>query len=103
MLMLMASLAGFPPFVGFFAKLQVIKAAVNADLVWLAVVSVVFAVVGAFYYLRVIKLMYMDEPTSDEPLNTPVDLGTVLSANGLAQLILGMFPGPLIAICAAAF
>ncbi|MDJ0655420.1 MAG: NADH-quinone oxidoreductase subunit NuoN [Xanthomonadales bacterium] len=103
MLMLMASLAGFPPFVGFFAKLQVVKAAVNADLVWLAVLSVVFAVIGAFYYLRVIKLMYMDEPTTDEPLRAPVDLGTVLSANGLAQLILGMFPGPLIAICAAAF
>ena len=103
MLMLMGSLAGFPPFVGFFAKLQVVKAAVDADLVWLAVVAVGFAVIGAFYYLRVIKLMYMDEAESDKPIRPPVDLSAVLSANGLLQLVLGVFPGPLIAIFAAAF
>ncbi|MEM1089951.1 MAG: NADH-quinone oxidoreductase subunit NuoN [Pseudomonadota bacterium] len=103
MMMILASLAGFPPFVGFFAKLQVVKAAVDADLVWLAVVSVVFAVVGAFYYLRVIKLMYMDEPDTSEPVTTGSDVGAVLSANGLVQLALGIFPGPLIALCAAAF
>ncbi len=103
MLMLMGSLAGFPPFVGFFAKLQVVKAAVGADLVWLAVVAVLFAVIGAFYYLRVIKLMYMDEAETDEPLRPPADLSAVLSANGVLQLVLGVFPGPLIAVCAAAF
>ncbi|MFK7956229.1 MAG: NADH-quinone oxidoreductase subunit NuoN [Lysobacterales bacterium] len=103
MLMLVASLAGFPPFVGFFAKLQVVKAAVDADLVWLAVVSVVFAVIGAFYYLRLIKIMYMDDPDSTAAPTTGTDVGVVLSANGLAQLALGIFPGPLIAICAAAF
>ncbi len=103
MLMLVASLAGFPPFVGFFAKLQVVKAAVDADLVWLAVVSVVFAVIGAFYYLRLIKIMYMDDPESTAVPTTGTDVGVVLSANGLAQLALGIFPGPLIAICAAAF
>ncbi len=103
MLMLLASLAGFPPFVGFFAKLQVVKAAVDAGFVWLAVVSVVFAVIGAFYYLRLIKLMYMDEPETAEPVSAGTDVGAVLSANGIAQLALGMFPGPLIAICAAAF
>ncbi|MEM9531243.1 MAG: NADH-quinone oxidoreductase subunit NuoN [Pseudomonadota bacterium] len=103
MLMLLASLAGFPPFVGFFAKLQVVKAAVGADLAWLAVVAVAFAVLGAFYYLRLIKLMYMDEPETSEPVQPAADLGAVLSLNGLAQLVLGIFPGPLIAICAAAF
>lgn len=103
MLMLMGSLAGFPPFVGFFAKLQVVKAAVGADLVWLAVVAVLFAVIGAFYYLRVIKLMYMDEAETDEPLRPAADLSAVLSANGVLQLVLGVFPGPLIAVCTAAF
>ena len=102
MLMFMGSLAGFPPFIGFFAKLQVIKSVLNADLAWLAAVAVLFAVIGAFYYLRIIKLMYMDDPQSDEPLQPSVDLAATLSANGVLQLLLGVFPGPLIALCAAA-
>ncbi len=102
MLLFMGSLAGFPPFIGFWAKLHVIKAAVGADLAWLAAVAVAFAVIGAFYYLRVIKLMYMDPPETDEPIEPPADLATILSANGLAQLALGIMPGPLVAICAAA-
>ncbi|MEM9305640.1 MAG: NADH-quinone oxidoreductase subunit NuoN [Pseudomonadota bacterium] len=103
MLMFMASLAGFPPFVGFFAKLEVLKAAVDADLVWLAAVAVFFAIIGAFYYLRVIKVMYMDPPESETPIDAPFDLRAVISAGGLAQLGLGLFPGPLLALCAAAF
>ncbi|MDX1569818.1 MAG: NADH-quinone oxidoreductase subunit NuoN [Xanthomonadales bacterium] len=103
MLMFMASLAGFPPFIGFFAKVQVLKATLQADMVWLAAVAVIFAIIGAFYYLRVIKLMYMDEPEVDTPIEAPLDLRAAVSANGLAQLGLGLFPGPLIAICAAAF
>lgn len=103
MLMFMASLAGFPPFVGFFAKLEVLKAAVGADHVWLAAVGVFFAIIGAFYYLRVIKVMYMDAPAEDRPLEAPLDLQTVLSANGVAQLALGILPGPLLAVCATAF
>ena len=103
MLMFMASLAGFPPFVGFFAKLEVLKAAVDADMVWLAGVAVAFAIIGAFYYLRIIKLMYMDAPDEEAPVEGPFDLRAVVSANGLAQLGLGLFPGPLLALCAAAF
>jgi NADH-quinone oxidoreductase subunit N len=103
MLLIIASLAGFPPLVGFLAKLQVLKAAVGADMVWLAVVAVVFAIVGAFYYLRIIKLMYMEDAEVDDPIRPPVDLAAVLSANGMVQLLLGIFPGPLIALCAAAF
>ena len=103
MLMFMASLAGFPPFVGFFAKLQVIKSVIDADLTWLAAVAVLFAVIGAYYYLRIIKLMYMDDPETDEPIQPSVDLAATLSANGVLQLLLGVFPAPLIALCAAAF
>ncbi len=61
-LCVMASLAGVPPFLGFWAKLAVLRAAVQGDMLWLAIVGVIFAVVGAFYYLRVIKAMYFDEP-----------------------------------------
>lgn len=102
MLMLMASMAGFPPFVGFFAKVQVLSAAVDAGLVWLAAVAVAFAIIGAFYYLRIIKVMYMDQPANEDRVDSPTDLAAVLSANGIAQLVLGLFPGPLLALCAAA-
>ena len=102
MLMLMASMAGFPPFVGFFAKVQVITAAVDAGLVWLAAVAVAFAVIGAFYYLRVMKVMYFDDPANEDRIDSPIDLTAMLSANGVAQLALGLFPGPLLALCAAA-
>ena len=103
MLMFMASLAGFPPFVGFFAKLEVLEAVLGVGYVWLAAVAVFFAIIGAFYYLRVIKVMYMDAPEDDRPIEGPLDLRAVLSANGLAQLGLGLMPGPLLALCAAAF
>ncbi len=103
MLLFMASLAGFPPLVGFFAKWYVLKAAVDAGLVWLAVVAVVLAVVGAFYYLRVIKLMYMDKADDHEAIHTPLDLKVVLTINGALMLLLGIFPGPLMALCAGAF
>ena len=102
MLTFMASMAGFPPFIGFFAKVEVLKAAVDSGLVWLAVVAVVFAVVGAFYYLRVIKLMYMDKPVATETIDGSIDIKAALGVNGLAQLAMGLFPGPLLALCAAA-
>jgi NADH-quinone oxidoreductase subunit N len=99
MLVLMFSLAGIPPTVGFYAKLAVIQATVNAGLIWLAVVSVLFSLVGAFYYLRVVKLMYFDDPTDRAPLAAGRDMRVLMSANGLAVLVLGIMPGPLMQLC----
>jgi NADH-quinone oxidoreductase subunit N len=99
MLLLMASLAGVPPMVGFFAKLLVLQNALAAGYLWLVIVAAVMAVVGAYYYLRVIKVMYFDAPVEEIEYRAPGDLRFVLSLNGLAQLALGLFWGPLIALC----
>ena len=99
MLLLMFSMAGVPPTVGFYAKLAVLQAAVNAGYVWLAVVAVMFALVGAFYYLRVVKLMYFDPPLDTAPVKPLADAGWVMSLNGLAMLAFGIMPGPLMALC----
>ena len=103
MLMIMFSLAGIPVFVGFFAKWQVIAAAIQAGFVGLAVLAVITAVIGAFYYLRVVKLMYFDEPENTAPISAPIDFRAVLSVNGLAMLGLGIFSGGLIGVCVRAF
>jgi NADH-quinone oxidoreductase subunit N len=100
MLMLMFSMAGVPPFVGFWAKLAVIQAVLNVGSVWLALIAVAFSVVGAYYYLRVVKLMYFDEPTDRAALEGTGAMRVVLSLNGLAVLGLGLFPGLLLALCA---
>lgn len=101
MLMLMFSTAGVPPFIGFWAKLAVLGAVVDVGMVWLAVVGVVFSVIAAFYYLRVVKLMYFDEPADAAALQAGGTLRAVLSANGLAVLVLGLFPGGLFDLCAS--
>jgi NADH-quinone oxidoreductase subunit N len=102
MLMLMFSMAGVPPFVGFWAKLAVIQSVLQTGHLWLAVVAVVLSVIGAYYYLRVIKLMYFDEPIDKEPLQGDAVFRFMLSLNGLAVLLLGLFPGLLLALCASA-
>jgi NADH-quinone oxidoreductase subunit N len=102
MLILMFSMAGVPPTLGFYAKLSVLQAAIGVDLVWLAVAAVVFSIIGAFYYLRVIKLMYFDKPVDQAPIHVSADMRIVLSANGLVILALGLTPGSLLALCAAA-
>jgi NADH-quinone oxidoreductase subunit N len=102
MLLVMFSLAGIPPTVGFYAKFAVIEAAVNAQFVWLAVVAVLTAVVGAFYYLRVVKLMYFDDPVDRAAIEAPGDARALLSVNGLALLALGILPQPLMGLCAIA-
>ncbi|HLB48822.1 MAG TPA: NADH-quinone oxidoreductase subunit NuoN, partial [Anaerolineales bacterium] len=99
MLLLMFSLAGIPPTAGFYAKLSVLQATVAAGQVWLAVVAVMFSLVGAFYYVRVVKLMYFDEAQDTAPLEARLDMGVLLSANGLAVLLLGILPGPLMQLC----
>jgi NADH-quinone oxidoreductase subunit N len=100
MLLLMFGMAGVPPIVGFWAKLQVIKAIIDIGLVWLAAFAVLMSVIGAFYYLRVVKNMYFEEPVGREPLQAGGAFRLVLSLNGLAALALGLFPGLLLALCA---
>jgi NADH-quinone oxidoreductase subunit N len=102
MLILMFSMAGVPPTVGFYAKLSVLQAVIQIDLVWLALVAVFFSIIGAFYYIRLVKLMYFDTPTEEAALQPNPGLRAVLSLNGLAVLGLGLFPGGLMALCNAA-
>jgi NADH-quinone oxidoreductase subunit N len=103
MLLLMFSMAGVPPTVGFFAKLFVLDAVVSVDLTWLALVGVFFSIIGAFYYIRVVKLMYFDQPIDETPLNVGMDTQVVLSLNGLSMLVLGLFPAGLYAVCGSVF
>jgi NADH-quinone oxidoreductase subunit N len=102
MLLVMFSLAGVPPTIGFYAKFSVIEAAVNQGFVWLAVVAVMASLVGAFYYLRVVKVMYFDEPIDASPIDSRGDARVLLSVNGLALLALGILPQPLMGLCAIA-
>lgn len=102
MMILMFSMAGVPPTIGFYAKLAVLQAIVGVGLTWLAVVAVIFSIIGVFYYLRIIKLMYFDKPEDTQPIESSSDMKLVLSANGLAILFLGIAPSGLMAMCAAA-
>ena len=101
MLLLMFSMAGVPPMVGFYAKLSVLWAVINLGgyYIWLAVIAVLFSLIGAFYYLRVVKLMYFDEPTDRTPIAPRAGMHWVLSANGIAMLLFGILPGPLMTLC----
>lgn len=105
MAMAMFSLAGIPPLWGFWAKLLVLKAAIDAGFLWLAIVAIITAIVGLFYYLRVVKVMYFDDPQENSEL-APVDdrpLRWVLSLNGLALLVVGLYWNPLLTWCQQAF
>ncbi|MBS0575030.1 MAG: NADH-quinone oxidoreductase subunit NuoN [Proteobacteria bacterium] len=104
-LLIMASLAGVPPLLGFWAKLAVLRAAIDAGMLWLAVVGAVFAVIGAFYYLRVIKVMYFDKPDDQPvaPIHADGDLHWMLSVNALLLLALGLAWNPIMAWCMQAF
>jgi NADH-quinone oxidoreductase subunit N len=100
MLLLMFSMAGVPPTVGFYAKFSVLNAVVQAGHIWLAVAAVMFSLIGAFYYLRIVKLMYFDAPESHEPIAVGQDSALLISVNGLAVLLLGLLPGALMSVCA---
>jgi NADH-quinone oxidoreductase subunit N len=102
MMLLMFSLAGLPPTAGFYAKLAVFSAAVSAGYVWLAVAAVLLSLVGAYYYLRVVKLMYFDDPVEAAPIRPRRTSGALMSANGLALLLFGILPQPLMALCVVA-
>ena len=107
-LCVMASLAGVPPFLGFWSKLAVLRAAWEGGQIWLVIVGIVFAVIGAFYYLRVIRAMYFDEPESvegREPMAQREDLSlrVVFAVNALSLLVLGLAWSPIMAWCQQAF
>jgi NADH-quinone oxidoreductase subunit N len=102
MLLTMFSLAGIPPTIGFYAKFLVFEAAINEGFVWLAVVGVMASLYGAFYYLRIVKLMYFDDPVETAPVIARGDMRVILSLNGLAVLVLGILPQQLIGLCAIA-
>jgi len=102
MLLLMFSMAGVPPTIGFYAKLLVLQAVIDAGFLWLAAVAVLFSVIGAFYYLRVVKLMYFDKPLDDTPIDASVDMQALLSINAMALLLVTPWIGALMDLCTRA-
>lgn len=104
MLLVMFSMAGVPPTVGFFAKLSILEALVSANMVWLAVYAMIMAIVGAYYYIRVVKTMYFDQPDDTSPLSIgSFSTQLAISINGLLILLLGLLPSGLYDLCRAAF
>ena len=99
MMILMFSMAGIPPLIGFWAKWFVIKEIIDMGLIWLAAVAVIFSVIGAFYYLRIVKLMFFDEPESMTAIKATSSMRFVISVNGLVILVLGFVPGMLMTLC----
>jgi NADH-quinone oxidoreductase subunit N len=101
----MFSMAGVPPTVGFYAKLSILQAVIQVDLLWLAIVAVLFSVIGLFYYLRIIKVMYFEKPAAEQTttIKEALDVKVLLSANSLSLILLGVFPSSLMAYCILAF
>ncbi|MFH2089870.1 MAG: NADH-quinone oxidoreductase subunit NuoN [Pseudomonadota bacterium] len=99
MLIIMFSMAGIPFFIGFFAKFAVLLAAIKAGYTTVAVIAVMFSLIGAFYYLRVVKLMYFDAPVDSAPIAAGLDLRVMLSLNGLAIAAFGLFPDAVMLVC----
>ena len=101
LMVLLLSMAGVPPTAGFYAKLVVLKAVIGVELTWLAVYAVILSVVGAYYYLRVMKVMFFDaaDESADHSLATSTDAKLILTANGMLMLVAGILPGPLLAWC----
>jgi NADH-quinone oxidoreductase subunit N len=102
MSLLMFSLAGVPPMVGFAAKFSVLQAVLSTGATWLTVLAVMFSLIGAFYYLRVVKVMWFDEPTDTAPISVFGDTKLVLGLNALAVVAFGVIPGPLLNACLSA-
>jgi NADH-quinone oxidoreductase subunit N len=99
MLFIMFSMAGIPPFIGFWAKLAVLEGALNAGYTWLVVFAVLMSVIGAFYYLRIVKVMYFDDATDTAPISAPFEMRALLTVNAFAIVALGLFPGALMTAC----
>jgi NADH-quinone oxidoreductase subunit N len=102
MLILMFSLTGIPPTVGFYAKLAVLQSVVDAGMLWLAILAVLVSLIGAFYYLRIVKTVYFDEPVDTAAIAPPADARTLMAVNGAVVLLLGLAPGPLMTLCLGA-
>ena len=99
MLILMFSMAGIPPFIGFWAKWFVLKEIIANGYIWLATVAVILSVIGAYYYLRIVKLMYFDKPQQMTAIKASQEMRFILSLNGLSLLFLGFMPGALMTLC----
>jgi NADH-quinone oxidoreductase subunit N len=99
MTILMFSLAGVPPMMGFMAKWAVLQAVANTGAVWLAVIAVMFSLIGAFYYLRIVKTIWFDEAADTSAIVTPADMRVALSVNGILVVLLGLIPGTLLGVC----
>ncbi|MBC6963065.1 MAG: NADH-quinone oxidoreductase subunit NuoN [Nitrosomonas sp.] len=102
MLLVMFSMAGIPPMIGFYAKLSVLQAVLEAGYIWLVVVAVMLSLIGAFYYLRIIKFMQFDAPEQTQPIMFKPDVKVLVSMNGLAIILLGMFPQVLMGLSLSA-
>ncbi|MCK5522950.1 MAG: NADH-quinone oxidoreductase subunit N [Thiomargarita sp.] len=102
MLIVMLSMAGMPPMIGFWAKWSVLAQVIDAGFIWLAIVAVMFAIIGAFYYLRIIKLMYFEKAEDKTPIEANIDMRIALSANALIILLLGIMPQTLMVVCLGA-
>jgi len=103
MLLIMFSMAGIPPTVGFFAKLWVLESVIQIHLVWLATLALVFAIIGAYYYINVVKVMYFEEPDVPEPFVYPDNLTLAMSIMGMLVLVLGIIPSGMIMLCRSVF
>jgi NADH-quinone oxidoreductase subunit N len=99
MLIIMFSMIGIPPTIGFYAKFTVLQAAWQAGFTWQVVLAVLMATVGAFYYLNIVRKMYFDAPVDNTPLTAPADMRFILGVNSLALLVLGLFPEVLLSVC----
>jgi NADH-quinone oxidoreductase subunit N len=99
MSILLFSLAGVPPMMGFAAKFSVLQAVLSTGAIWLTVLAVMFSLIGAFYYIRVVKIMWFDEPTDTAVIAAPFDMRVALSVNGIAIVVLGLLPGSLLTAC----
>ena len=102
MMVIMMSMAGVPFLAGFYAKWMVLQAVVNSSLIWLAILGVLFSVIGAFYYLRVVKCIYFDKPEQCEPIEISLDTEIVISVNGLLLVVIGLYPTVLMTWCSEA-
>jgi NADH-quinone oxidoreductase subunit N len=99
----MFSLAGIPPLVGFYAKLMVLQAVIQSGAIWLAIVAIFFSLIGAFYYLRVVKVIYFDEPAKDSVVPTVTSVpASMLTVNVALVVLLGLMPGGLMDLCVSA-
>ena len=103
MLLTMFSLAGIPPIIGFMAKVSVIEALIGIHLIWLAALALLFAIIGVYYYIRVVKVMYFENPIDSAPVVCTKDMKIMFTFNGCILLGLGIVPGYLLTLCQSAF